>query len=240
MSNKPIALITGGSRGIGRELIKTFTQAGYHIITTTTQDTGIEAIQSELPDAEVILWNALHDSIQVITDVFTSTSRQPDVVICNAAITRDALAIRMSDAHWHDVYRVNTQATAELSTWALKCMYTKKSGCILLLSSVVAHTGNMGQANYIMSKSALEGLSRALAIEGAPRNIRVNCIAPGMIETDMTDKLSPALKESALKRIPLGFMGQPSDIAQCALYLTQATYITGQVIHVNGGMFFGS
>jgi 3-oxoacyl-[acyl-carrier protein] reductase len=240
MSSKPIALITGGSRGIGFALIKAFHDQGYHIVTTTTQASGIQKVHAHIPSADVIVWDALKDNIDAITQHFIQHQYHPDVLICNAGITRDQLAIRLTPQHWQDVYQVNTTSAALLSTWALRGMYTKKSGTILFLSSVVAHTGNVGQANYIVSKSALEGLTRALAVEGAARNIRVNCIAPGMIESDMTQSLTEAQKSAALSRIPLGKMGTADDIAQCAVYLAHAPYITGQIIHVNGGMFFGA
>ena len=240
MNTAPIALITGGSRGIGLELIQTFSRHGYHIITTTTHSDGKATILEHLPEAEVILWNALHDNTDVITQYFKSSARSPDVFIYNAGMTRDQLAIRLSPAHWHDVYRVNTDAAAQLAIWALRAMMsTSCNGCIIFLSSVVAHTGNQGQANYIASKAALEGLTRALATEGGPRGIRVNCIAPGLIHTAMTSGLSDAQRTDALSRIPLGRMGSTSDVAECAWYLTQAHYVTGQILHVNGGMFFG-
>lgn len=235
MTTRPIALITGGSRGIGLALIQTFAQAGYDIVTTTTQAGNIPHILQHVAEAKVIVWNALHDPIETIT----KNAPIPDVLICNAGLTRDQLAIRLNTQAWDDVYRANTAMSASLATWALRGMYLKKSGSIMFMSSVVAHTGNMGQANYIVSKSALEGLTRALAIEGGARNIRVNCIAPGMIDSDMTASMTTEHKELAIQRIPLGRMGQTRDVAECALYLAHAQYITGQIIHVNGGMFFG-
>ena len=239
MSNQPIACITGGSRGIGLAMVQAFHAQGYHIVTTTTQASGVDAIRCHVPQADVIVWNALHDTIEPITQHFTQNKQHPDVLICNAGITKDQLAIRTTPQQWHEVYQVNAASAALLSSWALRGMYAKRSGNILFISSVVAHTGNVGQANYILSKSALEGLTRALAMEGAARNIRVNCIAPGMIDSAMTQRLTPTQKEDILARIPLGRIGETKDIADCAVYLAHANYITGQIIHVNGGMFFG-
>ena len=240
-STKPIALITGGSRGIGLALIKQYASAGYHIVTTCTTEAGKIAINSYVPDADIIVWNALHDPIETLTNVCENLFDCPEVLICNAGMTQDGLAIRMKESQWIDVYKVNTLAPCQLSAWILRKMYNKKRGSILFISSIVAHTSNVGQANYIASKAAIEGLTRALALEGGPRNIRVNCIAPGFIETDMTNKLSDEQIDATLKRIPLSRVGQPEEIAKCALFLTQeATYITGQILHVNGGLFFSA
>lgn len=239
--NLPVALITGGSRGIGLALIQHYAKAGYHIVTTCTSENGKDNILEHVPSAHVIVWNALSDNIDVITSAFTELKLSPSVLICNAGMTNDTLAIRHTESHWKDVFNVNTLAPCLLSAWALRKMYSAKTGNILFISTCVARTGNIGQANYITSKSALEGLTRALALEGGTRNIRVNCIAPGLIETDMTKKLSEKSIESLLQRIPLSRAGNVDEIAKCAIFLTeQATYMTGQVLHVNGGLFFSA
>lgn len=239
ITHKPTAIITGGSRGIGLELIKTFHTAGYDIVTTCTSHEGEIAIKKHVPDAKIIVWNAINDPATMITEACDDMKIIPNTLICNAGITRDTLAIRMKEQQWSETYRVNTMAPCMLSAWALRKMYAQRQGCILFISSVVAHTGNIGQANYIASKAAVEGLTRALAIEGGPRNIRVNCIAPGLIETDMTHALPPSHIAETLKRIPLSRAGSSEEIAKCALFLARdATYVTGQILHVNGGLFF--
>lgn len=241
INEKPIALITGGSRGIGLELVKTFDLSGYSIVTTCTTDHGKSLILQNVPSAHIIIWNALEDSTEVITKKCDELKITPSVLICNAGITRDTLAIRMKEQQWTDTYQVNTLSPCLLSAWALRKMYSQHQGCILFISSVVAHTGNIGQANYITSKAALEGLTRALAIEGGARNIRVNCIAPGLIETDMTKALPASHITETLKHIPLSRAGSTEEVAKCALFLARdATYVTGQTLHVNGGLFFGS
>lgn len=235
---RPVLLVTGGSRGIGLAIIKLFSSCGYQVVTTCTAESGRIAIREHVEDAHVIVWNAKFDHPDVIIDNCENHNLLPDVLICNAGVTQDQLAIRLKPADWVDVYNINTLAPSIIATWAMRKMYNKKGGSILFISSVVAHTGNVGQANYISSKSALEGLTRAFSVEGGLRNVRVNCIAPGIIQTDMTSDLDQI--EEHIKRIPLSRVGTPEEIANCALFLARdATYITGQVIHVNGGLFFG-
>ena len=161
-----------------------------------------------------------------------------DILVNNAGITRDNLFVRMKDDEWADVMRVNLEATFRLSRAAAKSMMRKRYGRIISITSIIGTTGNPGQANYAAAKAAIVGMSKSLAFEVASRNITVNCLAPGFIETPMTDVLNEKQRESTLQRVPVGRLGTPTEIAAGALYLAsrEAGYVTGQTLHINGGM----
>lgn len=235
MSRQPLALITGGSRGIGRATVSLFLEEGYDVVATATTEAGVAGLAALGPQVHALLWDA-RQGIEAVVSYMTAHALVPDVLVANAAVCRDQLAVRMTEAAWDELYHVNQKAPAMLASWALRRMYAEQKGSIVFLSSVVAHTGNVGQANYIATKSAVEGLTRALAMEGAPKGIRVNCVAPGLIETDMTQGLT----EAHVHRVPLARKGSPEEVARCILFLARdATYMTGQVLHVNGGLFLG-
>ena len=165
----------------------------------------------------------------------------PDILINNAGITRDNLSLRMSNNEWNEVININLTSTFMLCKFSLKKMIKKKYGKIVNITSVVGHTGNVGQSNYAASKSGIIGFSKSLALEYAKKNININCVSPGFIETQMTDKIDPKFKELIISKIPSNRLGSPEDVANVTLFLSSdlASYITGETIHVNGGMYLG-
>lgn len=242
--SQKIALITGASRGIGKAIAQTFAQNGYYVYATATTQTGAQSIAAYLLDAGqgICLDVSQTQACSDLMDVIIAKHGQLDVLINNAGITKDTLAMRMKSDQWQQVLDVNLSAVFYLSQLAIKPMIKARSGCIINITSVVGATGNAGQANYAASKAGVVGMSKSLALELASRNIRVNCIAPGFIETDMTDAIPENIKQELLKKIPMARLGQAKHIADSALFLASegASYITGQTLHVNGGMHMSS
>lgn len=236
--NDKTVLITGASRGIGRAIAKLFDQQGANLVLTArTVDNLNETAQKLSKEAVLLQCDLSSDNeVQKLCESIISTS--PDVVICNAGMPKDNLAIRLSDEDWNNVIQVNLKAVASINTIACKTMMRKKWGRIINMSSIVAHTGNAGQANYAAAKAGVIAMSKTMALEFAGRGITVNCVSPGFIETDMTSGLKEEYKKELIKKIPLARMGSVNDIANAVLYLAseEAAYITGQVLHVNGGM----
>lgn len=231
-------LITGGRRGLGYAMVKKFIASGAHVITTCTTPEGAQSLKQEFPSAEVLCWRA-EDGASALQQACAPWTKDLDGLIANAGMTSDQWIIRMRPEQWRHVYEVNTQVHLELGAWALRQLSSKNQGYLIFLSSVVAHTGNLGQANYIVSKAALEGAVKAFALEGGKRGVRANAIAPGWIDTDMTQGLSDEQRQAVLKRIPLERMGTPEEVADLCFFLSKASYITGQVLHINGGLFLG-
>ncbi len=236
-------VITGASRGIGAAILEAFIKTGAKVVGTATTQDGAQKITDHIKalggeGTGMVLNIADRASVDDFVTEAEKYLGTVSVLVNNAGITRDTLAIRMKDDAWDEVINTNLTGTFRLSRNLIRGMMKARKGCILYLSSVVGMTGNAGQANYAASKAGIIGLCKSLARELAPRGITVNCIAPGFIETDMTSVLSPQLKESLLKQIPLGRLGTPEDIANAAVFLASsaASYITGQVIEVNGGM----
>lgn len=241
MSRK-IVLVTGASRGIGRAIALKFAQAGHFVIGTATSDKGAESIGEYL---------ASYDGVGRVLDVTDGTQIEElfeeidsvygslQVLVNNAGITKDNLLMRMGDEAWEAVIATNLTAVYRMTRRAIKGMMKARFGRIINISSVVGQMGNAGQTNYAASKAGLEGFSRSLAREIGSRGVTVNCIAPGLIETDMTDELDERLLNSMLDAVPLGRLGQPDDIAAAAVFLAsdEAGYITGSVLAVNGGMY---
>lgn len=235
------ALVTGASGGIGSAIAAALAGNGARVALSGTREAALEAVAGELGGGgHVILPANLSDSASVDALVPQAIEKlgQLDILINNAGVTRDNLAMRMKDEEWSDVIRINLEAAFRLSRAALKPMMRAKFGRIISITSVVGTTGNPGQANYAASKAGLVGMSKALAQEVASRNITVNCIAPGFIQSAMTDALPDAQKAALTGRIPAGRLGEGSDIAAAAVYLAsrEAAYVTGQTLHVNGGM----
>ncbi|HWH22583.1 MAG TPA: 3-oxoacyl-[acyl-carrier-protein] reductase [Allosphingosinicella sp.] len=234
------ALVTGASGGIGSAVAKALAQQGARVALSGTREEALRAVQSELGGESIILPANLSDAASVDALVPRAVEQlgKLDILVNNAGVTRDNLAMRMKDEEWSDVIRINLEAAFRLARAALKPMMRAKFGRIISVTSVVGATGNPGQANYAASKAGIVGMSKALAQEVASRGITVNCIAPGFIASPMTDVLADAQKEALLGRIPVGKLGEGSDIGAAAVYLAsrEAAYTTGQTLHVNGGM----
>ena len=244
--SKQVALVTGASRGIGAAIAERLANDGYRVIGTATSDSGADAIRARLQsidaDNDALVFN-LADAEQsaVALKEFLEKFGTPYVVVNNAGITRDNLFLRMNDDEWESVINTNLSGIFRTCKVLVKPMLKQKNGAIINISSIIGTTGNAGQANYAAAKAGLEGFSRSLAQEIASRNIRVNCVAPGFIQTDMTDILPEEQKQAILAGIPNKRFGQPEEIAAAVAFLASqdAQYITGQTIHVNGGMNMG-
>ena len=238
-----IALVTGASRGIGHAIAMELATRGATVIGTATSDSGAERITRDLDMIRsgkgIVLDVSDADRSRQVVDEIQKEFGAIHILVNNAGITQDQLAMRMKDEEWDKVIAVNLTAVARLSRAVLRGMMRAKEGRIINITSVVGSIGNAGQMNYAASKAGVESMSRALAREVGSRNITVNCIAPGFIDTDMTKSLSDEVTANLLKQIPLARFGRPEDIAAAAAFLAspQAAYITGTVLHVNGGMF---
>ncbi len=238
-----VALVTGASRGIGAAIALELARCGLKVIGTATSDAGAAGIDQALApyagcSGKTLNVNDIEAAEALIANIVKDLGGL-QVLVNNAGITRDNLAMRMKDDEWDAVLDTNLKAVFRMSRAVMRTMMKQRYGRIISITSVVGATGNPGQANYAAAKAGVAGMTRALARELGSRNITVNCVAPGFIETDMTAGL-PADQHKALSsQIPLGRLGQPSDIAHAVAYLAspQAAYVTGQELHVNGGMF---
>ena len=233
-------LITGAAGGIGKELSKSFLEVGASIILSGTNIKRLESLKDYL-NQECEVFKCDLTNIDDINDLlnYLDGSGGVDVLINNAGKTEDNLLMRMSDEQWEDIMLINLTSVMRLTRGIIRGMIKKRWGRIINITSIVALTGNPGQSNYVASKSGLIGFSKSLASEVASRGITVNCIAPGFIKTNMTDKLNENQTSSILNRIPMNRIGIPIDICSSAIFLASSysNYITGQTIHVNGGMF---
>ena len=234
------ALVTGASGGIGAEIARTLHGAGATVGLSGTRVEPLEALAAELGERAHVLPCDLSDAeaVEALPKAAIAAMGSLDILVNNAGITRDNLFMRMSDEEWSSVLEVNLTSTMRLCRGVLRGMMKARWGRIVNISSVVGATGNPGQANYAASKAGMVGMSKSLAYEVASRGITVNCVAPGFIETAMTDKLTDDQKDKILTQIPAGRMGQAAEIAAAALFLasTEAGYLTGTTLHVNGGM----
>ena len=234
------ALITGASGGIGGEIAKALHAAGATVAISGTRQGPLDELAAELGDRVHVLTCNLADAdaVEALPKQAVAAMGSVDILVNNAGITRDNLFMRMSDDEWNSVLDVNLTATMRLCRGVLRGMMKARWGRIVNISSVVGTTGNPGQGNYAASKAGMIGMSKSLAYEVASRGITVNAVAPGFIQTAMTDKLNDDQKSNILTQIPAGRMGQPGDIAAAVLYLAsdQAGYMTGSTLHVNGGM----
>jgi 3-oxoacyl-[acyl-carrier protein] reductase len=239
-----VALVTGASRGIGRAIALALGQDGATVVGTATSDSGAADIQKAFDEAGIKGWGARLD----VTDDAACEALIPEiekkfglitVLINNAGITRDNLALRMKDDEWESVIATNLNAVFKMSKLVMRGMMKARQGRIINITSLVASSGNPGQANYTAAKAGVEGLTRSLAQELGSRNITVNCVAPGLIDTDMTRELSEAQRTAMAQRIPLNRLGQPDDVAAAVAFLAGpgASYVTGVTLHVNGGMY---
>ncbi len=234
------ALVTGASGGIGADIARALHGAGATVGLSGTRVDPLEALAGELGERAHVLPCNLGDAeaVEALPKSAVAAMGSVDVLVNNAGITRDNLFMRMSDEEWAQVIEVNLTSTMRLCRGVLRGMMKARWGRIVNISSVVGATGNPGQGNYAASKAGMVGMSKSLAYEVASRGITVNCIAPGFIETAMTDKLTEDQKGKILAQIPAGRMGTPGEIAAAALYLAspEAGYVTGATLHVNGGM----
>ena len=234
------ALVTGASGGIGADIARALHGAGATVGLSGTRVEPLEALAGELGERAHVLPCNLGDSeaVEALPKAAVAAMGSVDILVNNAGITRDNLFMRMSDEEWAQVIEVNLTSTMRLCRGVLRGMMKARWGRIVNIASVVGATGNPGQGNYAASKAGMVGMSKSLAYEVASRGITVNCIAPGFIETAMTDKLTEDQKGKILAQIPAGRMGTPGEIAAAALYLAspEAGYVTGATLHVNGGM----
>lgn len=241
MSRK-IILVTGASRGIGKAIAQRFADEGHFVIGTATSKKGAEAIGDYLSESGGIgriLDVCNHEDIDKLFEEIDSVYGGINVLVNNAGITKDGLLMRMKDEDWASVIDTNLTAVYRMSRRAVRGMMKARQGRIINITSVVGQMGNAGQANYAATKAGVEGFSRALAREIGSRGVTVNCVAPGFVETDMTEALDERLVNSMLDAVPIGRMAQPEEIAAAVSFLASddASYITGAVLAVNGGMY---
>jgi 3-oxoacyl-[acyl-carrier protein] reductase len=238
---KQIALVTGASRGIGKAIAEKLTQDGFFVIGTATSDSGAELISAYLGGngKGIKLDVANSDSIAEVIKKITDDFGTPTVLVNNAGITKDNLLMRMKDEEWDDIINTNLTSIFRMSKAVLRGMMKVKTGRIINISSVVGFTGNAGQANYAAAKAGMIGFAKSMAKEVGSRNITINTVAPGFIDTDMTRELNDDIKNTLLGAIPLNRLGEAEEVAHAVAFLASAGagYITGETLHVNGGMF---
>ena len=234
-------IVTGASGGIGNSIIKRLNDAGANILASGTRVEKLEELKSKFDSIKILKFDISQSNKieQFIENASIELGGSLDCIVNNAGITQDNLAIRMGLDEWKKVIDINLTSTFLLSKFAIKKMLKNKSGKIINITSVVGHTGNLGQANYSASKAGIVAMSKSLAIEYAKKNINVNCISPGFIKTAMTDKIDEKFKEIIVSKIPSARLGEPEDIANAVLFLAsdQSDYINGETLHVNGGMY---
>jgi len=240
LKNKNI-IVTGASGGIGNSIVKKLSDSGANILASGTKIEKLKELQSRFEKIKIMNFDiSKSEKIQeFIEEATRDLGGNLDGIINNAGITQYNLAIRMNLDEWEKVININLTSTFLMSKFAIKKMLKNKSGKIVNITSVVGHTGNLGQANYTASKAGIIAMSKSLAIEYAKKNINVNCISPGFIKTAMTDKIDEKFKEVIISKIPSARLGEPDDIANAVLFLisNQSDYINGETLHVNGGMY---
>jgi len=233
-------LITGATGGIGNELVKKFITLGANVLATGTKSEKLDTIKKKYPDIRIKKFDiSEHQRIEEFIDNVVLELGGLDVLVNNAGINMDNLSIRMKDEEWIKVINVNLSSTFLLSKHSIRKMLKSKFGRIVNITSVVGHTGNLGQSNYAASKAGIIGMSKSLAAEYAKKNITVNCVSPGFIVSDMTMNIAEKVKLYLTSKIPMGKLGTGEDVSNCVAFLSsdQASYITGETIHVNGGMY---
>ena len=241
-----VALITGASRGIGRAILECLAQAGASVVGTATSEAGAQGISQHLQElgaggCGLVVNVRDRGGCDALVEQVTARFGKLSILVNNAGVTADTLAMRMRDEDWDAVLDTNLTAAFRLARACMRGMMKGKWGRVINISSVVGSSGNAGQANYAAAKAGLEGMTRALARELGGRNITVNCVAPGFIDTDMTRALTQQQQQTLLGQIPLGRLGHASEVAAAVLFLASAAgaYITGATLHVNGGMYMG-
>lgn len=244
--SKQVALVTGASRGIGAAVADALGSQGFIVVGTATSESGAEKISARFQENNIegkgyCLDVTDSESIKSVLAKIKEDFADPSVLVNNAGITQDNLFLRMKDTEWQSVIDTNLTSVFSMSKAVIKSMTRARYGRIINISSVVGSMGNAGQANYCAAKAGVEGFTRSLAREISSRNITVNSVAPGFIQTDMTHELPESVKETLLKQVPVGRLGDPKEIANTVAFLASdgASYITGETIHVNGGMYMG-
>ncbi|WP_075501861.1 3-oxoacyl-[acyl-carrier-protein] reductase [Candidatus Pelagibacter communis] len=239
LKNKKI-IVTGASGGIGNSVVEKLSEHGANILATGTRVEKLEALKDKFKNIKILKFDISQiDKIEEFIEKASNELEGLDCIINNAGITKDNLAIRMNTEEWKQVIDINLNSTFFMSKFAIKKMMKNKKGKIINITSVVGHTGNLGQANYTASKAGIIAMSKSLAIEYAKKNININCISPGFIKTAMTDKIDEKYKDTIVSKIPSGRLGEPEDIANAVLFLSSSLsdYINGETLHVNGGMY---
>ena len=237
--NKKI-LITGATGGIGNSLVEKFYNLEGSILATGTNEEKLNSLKKKYSNIKILKFDISdHTKIEEFIDNSNTELSGLDILVNNAGITQDNLSLRMKDDEWNKVIHINLSSTFLLCKFAIKKMLKNKYGKIVNITSIVGHTGNIGQANYAASKAGIIGMTKSLAIEYAKKNLNLNCISPGFIETSMTDKISENVKTTLISRIPMSKLGSGEDVANSTAFLCSdlASYITGETIHVNGGMY---
>ena len=233
-------LITGATGGIGNALVKKFVSLEGNVLATGTNIEKLDRLKKEFPNINVLKFDILdHSKIEEFIENVFSQLVGLDVLINNAGINKDNLSLRMKEDEWQKVIDLNLGSTFFLCKYAIKKMLRNKYGRVVNITSIVGHTGNLGQSNYAASKAAVIGMSKSLAIEYAKKNITINCVSPGFIQSNMTDKIVESIKAMLTSRIPMSRLGTGEDVSNTVAFLSSdaASYITGETIHVNGGMY---
>ena len=239
--NKKI-LVTGATGGIGKALVQKFVSLEGNVLATGTKTEKLDALKNEFPNINVLKFDISdHSKIEEFIENVSSQLVGLDILVNNAGINMDNLSLRMKDDEWKKVIDLNLGSTFFLCKYGIKKMLKNKYGRIVNITSVVGHTGNLGQSNYAASKAAIVGMSKSLAIEYAKKNITINCVSPGFIQSKMTEGIVESIKAVLTSRIPMAKLGKGEDVANTVAFLSSdaASYITGQTIHVNGGMYMG-
>ena len=239
LNNKKL-LITGAKGGIGHSLVEKFTSLGAKIIASGTNEEKLNKLKEKFPNLDIEKFKLdEHDKIEEFVEKVDKKLEGLDILINNAGITLDNLSIRLSQENWKKVLDINLTSTFLMCKYAIKKMLKKKYGKIINITSIVGHTGNLGQANYAASKAGIVAFSKSLAIEYAKKNININCVSPGFIKTEMTNKINEEFKQILINKIPSGNLGSGEDVSNCVAFLASdmSKYINGENIHVNGGMY---
>ena len=233
-------IITGATGGIGNAIIEKFYEHGANILASGTNKEKLQKLKNKFQNIKILDFDiSQKEKVEKFINDATDHLGGLDCLVNNAGITQDNLAIRMSLTEWENVINLNLTSTFLISKFAIKKMLKNKKGKIINITSVVGHTGNLGQTNYTASKAGIIAMSKSLAIEYAKKNINVNCISPGFIKTAMTDKIDEKFKEIIISKIPSARLGEPEDVANAVIFLAspQSDYINGETLHVNGGMY---
>tara|TARA_B100000214_G_scaffold99958_1_gene69643 strand:- start:223 stop:957 length:735 start_codon:yes stop_codon:yes gene_type:complete len=233
-------IITGASGGIGNSIVEKFNEYGANILATGTRVEKLEELKNRFKNIKILKFDISQtEKVEKFIEDASGELGGLDCIVNNAGITQDNLAIRMSSEEWLKVININLTSTFLMCKFAIKKMLKNKKGKIINITSIVGHTGNLGQSNYTASKAGIVAMSKSLAIEYAKKNININCISPGFIKTAMTDKIDEKFREIIISKIPSAKLGEPEDVANAVLFLasSQSDYINGETIHVNGGMY---